>query len=141
LYQKNNDEGYYEYSFNGKSYYLKSCGYNIMIYDFGLSEEINLNGALVDANYIPDDYQRISNAFFNQRDEGWIKHKDLPSDYVSETVITTMVYLEVIENRYIDKNDFFKQIIETIFIPLSPKGMWITERPQKVINKIAFNIS
>jgi len=141
LYQTNNDEGYYEYSFNGKSYYLKSCGYNIMIYDFGLSEEINLNGALVDATYIPDDYLRISNAFYNQRDEGWIKHKDLPSDNVSETVITTMVYLEVIENRYIDKNDFFKQIIETIFIPLSPKGMWITERPLNVINKIAYNIS
>jgi len=42
LYQKNNDEGYYEYSLNGKSYYLKSCGYNIMIYDFGLSEEISI---------------------------------------------------------------------------------------------------
>jgi len=141
LYQKNNDKGYYEYSFNGKSYYLKSCGYNIMIYDFGLSDEINLDGAILDKRYIPEDYKRISNAFFNQRDGGWIIHRDLPSDYVNDTAHGAILDLIDIGYRYIDKNDFFKQIIEKIFIPSSPNGMWITERPQNVINKIAFNIS
>jgi len=141
LYQKNNDKGYYEYSFNGKSYYLKSCGYNIMIYDFGLSEEINQNGDLVDVEYIPEDYQRIARAFFNKRDEGWIKHKFLPSDYISETIITNILELEDIEKIYIDRNDFFKKIIEKIFIKSSPTGMWITVRPNNVINKIAFDIS
>jgi len=141
LYQKNNEKGYYEYSFNGKSYYLKSCGYNIMIYDFGLSEEINLNGAIVASNYIPDDYKRISCAFINEGDRGWIKHKDLPSRYVSKTVSVIISDLADIAINYIDKNDFFKQIIEKIFDSASPEDMWITKRPQNVINKIAYNIS
>ena len=141
LYQKNNDVGYYEYSFNGKSYYLKSCGYNIMIYDFGLSEEINLNSSSLPSSYIPDDYIRISNAFINEADLGWIKNKVLPSQYVGDLVTKAVLDLEDICDDYIDENDFFKQIIEKIFNPSSPKGMWITERPQNVINKIAFNIS
>jgi predicted unusual protein kinase regulating ubiquinone biosynthesis (AarF/ABC1/UbiB family) len=41
LYQENNEIGYYHYIFNGKNYYLKSCKYNIMIYDFGFANEIN----------------------------------------------------------------------------------------------------
>jgi hypothetical protein len=35
LYQENKEEGYYHYSFGGKSFYLKSCRYNICLYDFG----------------------------------------------------------------------------------------------------------
>jgi hypothetical protein len=33
-----NKEGYYHYKILGKSYYLKNCGYTMMIYDFGLAE-------------------------------------------------------------------------------------------------------
>jgi hypothetical protein len=35
LYQENKEVGYYHYSFGGKSFYLKSCRYNICLYDFG----------------------------------------------------------------------------------------------------------
>jgi hypothetical protein len=46
LYAKNsehNPEGYYQYSFgDGEIYYLKSCGYNVMIYDFGYSNKIDI---------------------------------------------------------------------------------------------------
>jgi hypothetical protein len=46
LYQNNSeyqeaDNKYYHYDFDGISYYLKSCEYNIMIYDFGNSKNIN----------------------------------------------------------------------------------------------------
>jgi hypothetical protein len=45
LYQNNSeyqehDNKYYNYDFDGISYYLKSCEYNIMIYDFGKSKNI-----------------------------------------------------------------------------------------------------
>jgi hypothetical protein len=39
LYQTNNDyeEGYYKYKYKDKTFYIKSCRYNIMLGDFGLS--------------------------------------------------------------------------------------------------------
>ena len=40
---ENKDNGYYHYVFNNKNYYLKSCKYNVMIYDFGLSKYIGMN--------------------------------------------------------------------------------------------------
>ena len=45
LYAENsehNPEGYYQYSFGNETYYLKSCGYNVMIYDFGDSNKIDI---------------------------------------------------------------------------------------------------
>jgi len=151
LYQKNNDEGYYEYSFNGKSYYLKSCGYNIMIYDFGLSKEIQYLTDYSKYDNIKTDYARITRAFFNVKLGGWIETKNLPSDYVNDNLIKVK---KVIVNTTFDiinkiikiksqtiGNKFIEIIIENIFIPLSPKGLWLTERPKNVINKKAFDIS
>jgi hypothetical protein len=40
---ENKDNGYYHYVFNNKNYYLKSCKYNVMIYDFGHSKYIGMN--------------------------------------------------------------------------------------------------
>jgi hypothetical protein len=40
LYQNNTEEGYYQYEYKGKLFYLKSCPYNIMLYDFGYSKEL-----------------------------------------------------------------------------------------------------
>ena len=45
LYAKNsehNPDGYYKYRFGNETYYLKSCGYNVMIYDFGDSNKIKI---------------------------------------------------------------------------------------------------
>jgi hypothetical protein len=40
LYQvTENKSGYFHYLILGKNYYMKNCGYNMMIYDFGLAEE------------------------------------------------------------------------------------------------------
>jgi len=145
LYQKNYDKGYYEYSFNGISYYLKSCGYNIMIYDFGLSEEIQYLNDYTKYDYIGKDYLRITCAFFNVKLGGWIETKNLPSDYINDTLIKVK---KIIFNTSINKinnqtihNNFFENIIENILIPLSPNGLWLTKRPPNVINKKAFDIS
>jgi hypothetical protein len=40
LYQNNTEEGYYEYEYKGQSFYIPSCSYNIMLYDFGLSKKL-----------------------------------------------------------------------------------------------------
>ena len=40
LYQNNTEEGYYEYEYKGQSFYIPSCPYNIMLYDFGLSKKL-----------------------------------------------------------------------------------------------------
>jgi hypothetical protein len=142
LYQKNNEQGYYEYSFNGKSYYLKSCGYNIMIYDFGLSVKIVLKNLKL--YNMRNDYGRISHAFFNEKSGGWIKKNNLPSKHVNITIETVIKNIININNNIKTQNidsEYFENIIENIFIPFSPKGMWITERPSNVINKKAFDIN
>jgi len=139
LYQKNNEEGYYEYSFDGKSYYLKSCGYNIMIYDFGLSQKID-SSKNYKLGYIgfSKDYARICNAFMSKI-YGWGQYDDLPNLNNNVKIIRLRTLLNNIST--INYKDYFKKIIEQVFIPLSPNGMWITERPQNVINKVAFVIS
>ena len=46
LYIKNTENkynGYYHYIFNDRNYYLKSCKYDAMIYDFGLSKNIEMD--------------------------------------------------------------------------------------------------
>jgi hypothetical protein len=139
LYQKNKEKGYYEYLFNGKKYYLKSCEYNVMIYDFGLSRKIKDYDydELIDNKYIPLDYVRICHIYMNKI-FGWGNFKDLPSVYVNK--IANIFKTELLNINYTNQKDFFKNIIEKLFIPYSPKGMWLTVRPSNVINKIEFDI-
>ena len=40
---ENKENGYYHYVLDNKNYYLKSCKYNVMIYDFGHSKHIRMN--------------------------------------------------------------------------------------------------
>ena len=82
---------------------------------------------------------------FNVNLGGWIETKNLPSDYVNDTLIKVkkiIFYTSInkINNKSIH-NNFFENIIENIFIPLSPNGLWLTKRPDNVINKKAFDIS
>jgi hypothetical protein len=69
LYQKNIEKGHYQYRVGVEDYYLPSCDYNMMIYDFGISKKItnDINGG----RYVIADYLRIMNAFINAKDGGW----------------------------------------------------------------------
>ena len=62
LWHYNNEKGYYHYIINGKNIYLKACKYNIMIYDFGLVEQINKNTSMK----IIKDYCEIIPTFLNE---------------------------------------------------------------------------
>ena len=39
LYQTNSEEGYYHYKYDDTEFYIKSCKYNIIIHDFGISKK------------------------------------------------------------------------------------------------------
>jgi tRNA A-37 threonylcarbamoyl transferase component Bud32 len=63
--------GYYHYNIYGKDYYLKDCGYNIMIYDFGLIEKYDDSG--MHKNLSIKDYRRILPFFMLQEHTSMIE--------------------------------------------------------------------
>jgi len=142
LYQHNKEEGYYHYVFNGTNYYLKSCMYNIIIFDFGFSTDINKEKSVHNLCY---DYERILNAFM-KKGHGWGIYDDLPKDETNKKVIEIYNILRAL--AYMSNNfyrlcakDFFAKIIETILLIYTPPDMFIEEkRPPKVINNIPFII-
>lgn len=79
-----NKKGYYHYLINGKNYYLKSCCYNVMIYDFGNAVTYNARQKLK-AN---EDYRKILEAFQNNKigRAKWVKFSNLPTDGVSNYI-------------------------------------------------------
>ena len=143
LYQKNNEIGYYHYTFNGKNYYLKSCKYNIIIFDYGFAERIEEQ----DIDIITTDYFQIIHAFMNKRN-GWGNYKDLPKDNTNKTIleISTKIF-EMSKKPYQPpsrrtplQRTLFIDIIENIFLKYTPKDMFITERPANILNEIPFRI-
>jgi hypothetical protein len=143
LYQKNNEVGYYHYTFNGKNYYLKSCKYNIIIFDYGFAERIEEQ----DIATINADYFQITHAFMNKK-TGWGNYIDLPKDNTNKTIfeISTKIY-EMSKKSYQPpsrrsplQRTLFIDIIENIFLKYTPKDMFITERPINILNEIPFRI-
>ena len=148
LYQKNNEKGYYEYEFNGKKYYLKACGYNMMIYDFGLSKSINTVAKLkLYGNKIIKDYYRIINAFLS-KSYGWGNYYDLPPQQCEKRVKRIMrVIIDMLtklQQNQISKTpeDIFKHILEDALIPNAPADMFLTSKPNSnIINSIPYKIN
>jgi len=146
LYQMNNEKGYYEYEFDGKKYYLKACGYNMMIYDFGLSKNISTPAQLKNnSELIIKDYARIINAFLTKLN-GWGDYYDLPTKECEMKVLNIKLILMNIyrENIKVNKTpkDIFKYILENGLIPFSPAGMFMTSKPKDatIINSTPYKI-
>ena len=139
LYHYNNERGYYHYVFNGKDYYLKSCKYNIIIFDFGSANHVYDEQDITNIQY---DYARILNAF-SRKGAGWGVFNDLPTDKTTKIIkdISSIIY-DLYEKTYQKpfEHFFFSDIIEQIFLRYTPKGMFITERPSKVLNDVPFVI-
>jgi hypothetical protein len=141
LYQHNKEEGYYHYVFKGTDYYLKSCKYNIIIFDFGISTDINKENDVQNLSY---DYERILNAFM-KKGHGWGIYDDLPKDETNKKVIE--IYNIIRALAYMSSNFyrpyekyFFAKIIETILLIYTPPDMFITERPSIILNSVPFKI-
>ena len=153
LFQLNNEIGYYHYICDGKDYYLKSCKYNIIIFDYGFSRRINANMKNYDivkkeSKYVFEDYSRIINAFMNKK-TGWGKYRDLPDDRINNvileinTILNNNIYSELISNTNNNipySKRLFGDIINDIFLKYTPRDMFITNRPSNVINEIPFRI-
>ena len=139
LYHYNNEKGYYHYVFNGKDYYLKSCKYNIIIFDFGAANHVYDEQDITNIQY---DYARILNAF-SRKGAGWGVFNDLPTDKTTKIIndISSIIY-DLYKKPYQIPFEqfFFSDIIEQIFLRYTPKGMFITERPSKVLNDVPFVI-
>jgi hypothetical protein len=139
LYHYNNEKGYYHYVFNGKDYYLKSTKYNIIIFDFGSAKYVYDEQDIVNIHY---DYYRILNAF-TRKGAGWGIYNDLPKDKTTNIINEiSSVMNNLYEKQYKSplEQNLFSDIIENIFFKYSPKGMFITERPLKVLNDVPFVI-
>lgn len=67
LYQTNTEVGYYKYQYKNKVFYLESCPYNMMLYDFGLAKK----PAVIDYEAYYKDYYRIIHAFIPVSYGGW----------------------------------------------------------------------
>jgi hypothetical protein len=144
LYQLNNEVGYYHYIHDGKSFYLKSCPYNIIIFDYGLSKEIR-SASNGDRISIHSDYFQINHAFISKSNGGWIEIKDMPKrendDKAKEIKVLLQTFLSKARTTPDQfKKDIFTYIIE-VFIKNAPKGMIVLNAPAKVLNKQPFYIS
>jgi hypothetical protein len=144
LYQLNNEVGYYHYIHDGKSFYLKSCPYNIIIFDYGLSKEIR-SASNGDRISIHSDYFQINHAFISKSNGGWIEIKDMPKrendDKAKEIKVLLQTFLSKARTTPDQfKKDIFTYIIE-VFIKNAPKGMVVINAPAKVLNKQPFYIS
>jgi len=135
LYQKNDEVGYYDYLFDGKHYYLKSCNYNIMIYDFGFAEkkhQYNMN-----SHKISRDYTIIGSLFMDERKTYNSKNK-----MINRNIYNILLKISKFTEN-LNSKDFFNYLIKDIFIPYSINGLFITSPPHnsKIINNTPFIIN
>jgi len=143
LYHENEDIGYYHYKINNIDYYLKSCKYNIMIYDFGFAKKIkklNITKKLL------KDYLRIINAFYNNKyKSSWIKINNLPSDKLSNYSISLFnIIIDVLNNdiKVLNYIDFINNLLLPSLITI-PNNIFSKIKPKNnnIINKNPFIIS
>jgi len=143
LYQLNNEVGHYHYIYNGFNFYIKSCKYNIFLYDFGISEPMSN----VDNTKICDDYIRILYAFMSinnrgWKEQGWIKGK--MSINVNHNMTTMSNVLKKILSKNINNTqlDMFQEIIEEVSKVFKKDAkIFTTAKPSKILNKIPFIIN
>jgi len=133
LYQKNIEKGHYHYRVGVEDYYLPSCDYNMMIYDFGLAKKITND--LVGGRYVLADYLRIMNAFINKTDGGWCDG-NLIKDKVSKDIARMrkdMMFKFVFDDPLNTPDKIIKYFAQQI--PAFTKL-----RPPKIINTKSFVI-
>lgn len=155
LYQLNNETGYYHYIFkvgnNKIEFYLKSCKYNICIYDFGLAElieDVQPAGNLTAVTEISNDYDRIVNVFKSKKTGGWVKIPNYPPKEINDKMVKITNELFYIANdagKQKMKISTFKILmflkIIDMFKKYSPAGMILNVKPPNVLNDNPYYIS
>lgn len=141
LYHRNKTvNGYYHYIVNGKNIYLKSCKYNMMIYDFGFARPDNIIGTYKKFSI---DYVKGLMAFMRKSDKGWVSSQHLDSGFSA--------YMKRIWNTIYKMDPLMmnneEQMFESVIMPLfknSPynNNILLDNVPaRQVINKKPFIIN
>ena len=141
LYQLNTEAsttGYYHYIYNGLNFYIKSCKYNMCIFDFGLSVPMSK----ADNRYVLSDYYRILHAFVSDKTGGWIE------GVVNAKINANMFMIKSRVQRLITKllndadTDMFQAIIDFVFKDFKPENeIFTTKKPVNILNKTPYIIN
>jgi hypothetical protein len=106
-----NTEGFFHYTINGKDYYLKNYGYNVILYDFGLAKAYEKEELDMHPNYYLSDYMRICSAFMNKKYEGWSEYSNLPNNHMSKFVRDFTKFLLSKQVFYQNEDEIIDDII------------------------------
>lgn len=149
LYQRNIEQGYYFYKINDINYYLNSCKYTMLIFDFGFAKSIDKSNILT--YKVIDDYMRIIHAFANKKilSESWSHYPNYPSDNVSQYANHLLNKLNIISKALLNNrnksNKTFNNLINDMIIPHlinSPNNIFTKIKPRgKIINSKPFIIN
>jgi hypothetical protein len=136
LYHLTDDKsGYYHYKIYGENYYLKNCGYTMMIYDFGLCNKYPFTtNKLLHQQTMMDlatDYIHILNAFKNTALRGWSKSQVYPRKALSTYIDNLQSSLKFSSLASKHEKGFIKNILlnyllqnpyKRLFVKALPKG-------------------
>ena len=101
-----------------------------------------------ESRYVFEDYSRILHAFMNKK-TGWGKYDNLPNDRINDiimninNILNNNIYLELtsnVTNNIPYSKRIINDIIKDVFLKYTPRDMFITIRPQNVLNEIPFSI-
>lgn len=156
LYHTNNESGYYHYKMEdgagagagaGFDFYLKSCPYNLIIYDYGLATTISRMAQVpkLVQKTIHQDYDRISYAF-NSKTYGWGLYKDLPSRRFDDLINKlrgdmSNYWFQNLGTQQFNKT-YAREMVR-IFIKYAPANTILETAPappSNVINKTPFKL-
>ena len=135
---KESDTGYYHYFCYGTDFYIKSCKYNICLFDFGLSSPMQT----ANNSKIAWDYMKILYGFVGRKMGGIID--GAMDNNVNATMEALMSKVIAIMNKFTrgDVDDMFDEIVYEIFEKFrTDTGIFRNTRPAKVLNKIPYRIS
>ena len=129
---------YYHYVYNGLDFYIKSCKYNMCIFDFGMSEPMYKTGV----KYRFEDYSRILPFFVSNQTKGHIYGDVKAPVNASMFMIMTRVQRIIIKILQTAGTDLFQEIIEDVFKTFKPDtGIFTTKKPVIILNKVPFVIN
>ena len=141
LYQLNTEAsstGYYHYVYNGLNFYIKSCKYNMCIFDFGLSVPMSK----ANDRYIFSDYYRILHGFVSDKTRGWIEGDVIGKINANMFMIMSRVQRLMVALQANKDTDMFQAIIDFVFKDFKPeKGIFTTSKPANILNKTPFIIN
>jgi hypothetical protein len=135
---KENDTGYYHYICYGSDFYIKSCKYNICLFDFGRSIPIGK----AKKSEIAWDFKKILYGFVGSKNGGNILGN--MDNNVSATMAAILSRVDTIMNKFLrgDVDDMFDEIVYDIFTNFrTDTGIFRTIKPARVLNKIPYKIS